>query len=68
MVELGAGTGLAGMVAAMLGAARVDVTDGDERVLELVRRPHGRPRADGALALAAWARSAARAHSEGHHF
>jgi hypothetical protein len=38
VLELGAGTGLAGMVASILGAERVAVTDGDERVLELARR------------------------------
>lgn len=38
VVELGAGTGLGGMVAVLLGAAHVDVTDGDDRVLDLARR------------------------------
>jgi ribosomal protein L11 methylase PrmA len=38
VLELGAGTGLAGMVVSILGAERVAITDGDERVLELARR------------------------------
>jgi hypothetical protein len=38
IVELGAGTGLAGMVASALGAAQVHITDGDNKVLDLAKR------------------------------
>jgi len=38
VLELGAGIGFAGMVAALLGAKDVVLTDGDDRVLDLARR------------------------------
>ena len=38
VLELGAGPGLVGIVAGLLGAEKVIVTDGDETVVELAQR------------------------------
>ncbi|KAJ1481300.1 putative methyltransferase-domain-containing protein [Baffinella frigidus] len=38
VIELGAGTGLASIVAALLGATEITLTDGDSKVLELAKK------------------------------